>query len=79
MFEGAVEVDKSFFISHVKYHKGKPVGRRVWIVKNVERHTKRIKQFPVHGRSAGIFTQLIVQDVKPGTYVYTDGWRSITT
>lgn len=41
----------------------------------VEGHTNRIKLFPVHGWSAGILMKLIMQKVKPGTNVYTDGWR----
>jgi len=75
-FTGEVEIDESLFGRRTKYHRGDPRGLKVWIFGLVERHTNRLKVFPVDRRDAATVIPIIQQNVAPGCTVITDGWAA---
>jgi transposase len=72
-----VEIDESKFM-HRKYHRGLHFDG-TWILGIVERNNPANCVFipcPNNDRSAASLLPLIVQNVLPGTTIYTDMWRS---
>ena len=68
---GTVEVDDSLFGR--KYHRGKPIGMKIWIGGLAERETNRIELFPVDNQSEATLTVIIMANVAPGSAIYADG------
>ena len=75
-FSGIIEIDESLFGRKIKYHRGRPLGQRVWVFGLVERQSKCIKLFPVDTRDEEILTTIIRQNVEPGSTIYSDGWAA---
>jgi transposase-like protein len=74
-FTGEVEVDECCFDRKVKYHRGNARALQVWVVGVVERSSNRIRLFPVLNRSADTLEAILLSCVRPGSAVFTDGWR----
>lgn len=75
-FSGTVEIDESLFGRKVKSHRGNPhTGIKIWILGMVERDTNRIILYPVEDRKTETLKVLIERHVKPGSRIFTDGWR----
>ena len=69
-----VEVDESKFGKR-KYHRGHRVDG-VWVLGLVERTTARkMILIPVIKRDSATLTSLIFQYVKPGSIIFSDGWK----
>ena len=52
-FTGEVEIDESLFGLKIKYNKGQPRGKRIWIFGLIERETNRIILYFVDNGKAG--------------------------
>ena len=70
---GEVEVDKSLFGRKVKYHQGEKVGKDVWVMGLVERASNKILIFPVEDRSEDTLLPIILNFVRQGSSIYSDG------
>ena len=73
---GEVEVDESLFGRKVKYHRGEKVGKDVWVMGLVERANNKILVFPVEDRSEDTLLPIILNFVRQGSSIYSDGWSA---
>lgn len=69
-----VEMDESLFFKR-KYGRGR-IPDQEWVVGGFERGSKKCFMVPVLGRSARHITQVILDNVLPGTIIMTDEWRA---
>jgi hypothetical protein len=77
MLEGEVEVDESLFARH-KYHVGRVrKTMKRWVFGLRQRNSNRARFFIVNNdRSHHTLIPLILQCVRPGSTIYSDGWAA---
>ncbi|KCZ77225.1 hypothetical protein H311_01767 [Anncaliia algerae PRA109] len=68
-----VEIDESLYSKH-KYNIGRLL-RRVWIVGGIELRTRDTFFVEVIKRDAETLENIILENVLPGTTIYTDCWK----
>lgn len=69
-----VEIDESKFGKR-KYHKGRKVDG-VWVFGGIERDTKNCFFTCVADRTAETLTEIIKNNIKPGTTIISDCWKA---
>ena len=69
-----VEIDESKFGKRI-YHRGKKVDG-VWVFGGIERQSKKCFFQVVEDRSADTLIPIIKKNVKPGTLILSDCWKS---
>jgi hypothetical protein len=70
-----VECDESKFFQK-KYHRGRVRGQHGWVFGCVERGTDNVMMIQVERRDADTLIRLIIQWIRSGTRIITDGWRA---
>lgn len=67
-----VEIDESL-LSKAKYNVGRwPVQR--WVFGGIERRTGACFMLEVPNRTRETLEQAIIENIRPGTRIYSDGW-----
>ena len=74
-FHGIVKIDGSLFGRKIKYKGNPQKSKKVWIVGLMERKSNKLILYPVKDRSAETLENIIIKHVRPGSTIYTDGWR----
>jgi transposase-like protein len=69
-----VEMDESLFFRR-KYNRGK-LHNNQWYIGGIERGSRKVFIVPVPNRNAITISEVISQNILPGTLIITDQWRA---
>lgn len=69
-----VEIDESLFFKR-KYNRGR-LTNGTWYIGGIERGSRKTFIVPVENRNAETISQVIIQNVFPGTKIVTDQWKA---
>jgi IS1 family transposase len=72
-----VEIDESLFFKRT-YNRGRLINGQ-WFKAGVERVSKKTFIVPVENRNTETILSVILEDVLPGTLIYTDNWRAYSS
>ncbi len=69
-------MDESMFFK-AKYNRGRQLVRpQIWVWGAIERGTNNVIMIPIQQRDAGSLMRLIVDVIRPGTELISDGWAA---